>query len=260
MTSPLILAIVALGVLGLSETRHNFTGTPTAAVLHRDVEVRAPVAHRQCPVADISQQIHLLGHAEGDVSPASISGFNLDGGENAGLFVDLQRGGIFSLAPEHPVHIAAGVTSVRQHEFDTWVLRVSDQTTPFEVKPATLSGQESSIAGLGFISPPLSLVRSLAGVERSRDGREQRQRSYDTADTPEHPSRRDSFRSGIRSLPLSAKLGGSFVLAIIAWLVQFRGIKAFVNGRGHYLHGAVLMLAGSVLLLSVVGFWWAHSH
>ena len=123
-----------------------------------------------------------------------------------------------------------------------------------------LGSFEPALSGISgparFFRTSFSMVSSrLRPVGGSPSGSEGKP-AYESPESAKQPSRVSRAISSIGGLPLGAKVGGSLILALFAWLIQYRGFGYLTLGRGYLRKGALYLVAGSGLWLLPIALWW----
>jgi hypothetical protein len=85
------------------------------------------------------------------------------------------------------------------------------------------------------------------------------QAAYQTTEGTEEPGSVSRTLGGIGGLPLGAKIGGTLIVAFVAWLVQVRGFICLTQGRGHVTKGVGYLILGAVGWIAPIAAWWASS-
>ena len=84
------------------------------------------------------------------------------------------------------------------------------------------------------------LFRPSCGAKRGG----QSEAAYQSAEYAKNPSGEGRGLGGVGGLPLGAKIGGTLIVALTAWLVMLRGFVCLLEGRGYILKGALYILMG----------------
>ncbi|WP_168176224.1 hypothetical protein [Novosphingobium sp. PC22D] len=113
-------------------------------------------------------------------------------------------------------------------------------------------GRSLRFDGAGF-SVPCSLSRPVGGSPSGSKGQTADQGSQGA----EKPSGILGAVRSISGLPLGAKIGGSVILAFLAWLIQYQAIGHIF--LGHRLRGFAYLCAGVAGWLLPIGLWWVSA-
>jgi hypothetical protein len=118
--------------------------------------------------------------------------------------------------------------------------------------PSVLQFLLSGVSGSsGFVCSGFGVARSFASIPCGGTSSAKREKSYEGSDVSEDPSRFGRTGGSIGSLPLRAKIGGTVVAALIAWLVMCAGFIRVLKGRRDIVKGAAYIGLGcGVWLLS----------
>ena len=108
---------------------------------------------------------------------------------------------------------------------------------------------------LSFVGPRFGVPRRLSRVVSSSSSSGERQQAYERADIAENPSGLRSTLGRIGSLPLSAKIGVTVVLALAAWALITLGFIRLLSRSRYIIEGAGYILIGSASWLSTSLLW-----
>lgn len=114
-------------------------------------------------------------------------------------------------------------------------------------------------AAFRFSRTSISVTRSLPGIPSRKTSGQQREKSYSkpTHAKPESAPRPNSgFVSSVRRLPLSAQVGATIILALLAALIWLCGFIRFLEGRGNVAERVLCALAGPAIFASSALLWW----
>jgi hypothetical protein len=100
----------------------------------------------------------------------------------------------------------------------------------------------------GFLGGP-------SGPFGSSDSGPERQRRYERSDEAKPKSGIGSSLSGIRSLPLGAKIAATLIVVWLAWLVMGRGLTILVERRRKMIEGLSYFVIGAALWFGSGVFW-----
>lgn len=110
-----------------------------------------------------------------------------------------------------------------------------------------------------LVSTPLGLVRSALRVDSCCARRSEREGPDNASYDAEKPRGFGTALSGIRRLPLGAKIGVSVVCSLLAWLIQARAVILVLDGRWSLRQGALQLLLTLPLLIGPGILWWRSS-
>lgn len=104
-------------------------------------------------------------------------------------------------------------------------------------------------------SPESITIRNYSGTPGGGEG----ERSNQGAKRAKCPSSTRSTISSISSLPLSAKVGMSLIIALFAWLIQAWGFYYLTLGRSNTVKGLLCLAVGIAGWMLPILFWWAST-
>jgi hypothetical protein len=146
-------------------------------------------------------------------------------------------------------------TFVAVHKFESQVPLLFSAAAFVEAENVIMSGSDGA-RRIEVISPlgvgPLSRA---APVSVANPSGPERQRRYERSDEAKPKSGIGSSLSGIRSLPLGAKIAATLIVVWLAWLVMGRGLAILVERRRKMIEGLSYFVIGAALWFGSGVFW-----